>query len=218
MAQRNSEKSETNSISRRTILRSSAVLAAVGVAGTAPTGAQSGEGLPLSIEIFAEDEYITITNDGEEDVDLTGYSINFEAPEDDYDQIRALSGEVVLSPGNTITVPTGTTSEVSTGTIVELQDPYETEVLNNEEPDDVAILDEQGNVVASSGDTGDGGDDGETDTEGDQQGDDDGGQADDGSTDDEAEEPDEDDEDEQTEGTTGEGAGSDETDDDCPKR
>lgn len=156
MAQRNSEYSDTNTISRRTILRTGATLAALGVAGTTPTGAQSGEQLPLEIEIYAEDEYIVITNTGDEAVDLTGYSVNFEAPMDDYDQSQALAGEVVIEAGDSITVPTGA-REVVTGTIVELEEPYDGEVLNNENPDVVAIFDEQGNVVATS--DGSGGDD-----------------------------------------------------------
>ena len=156
MAQRNSGYSDTNTISRRTILRTGATLAALGVAGTTPTGAQSGKQLPLEIEIYAEDEYIVITNTGDEAVDLTGYSVNFEAPMDDYDQSRALAGEVVIEAGDSITVPTGA-REVVTGTIVELEEPYDGEVLNNENPDIVAVFDEQGNVVATS--DGSGGDD-----------------------------------------------------------
>lgn len=144
------EKSEST-YNRRTILRTSAALAAVGVAGTAPTGAQSDEDLPVSIEMFVEEEYITITNTGDEDLDLTGYSVNFEAEDDDYNQIRQLSGEVVIAPGDTITVPTGA-REVTTGTIVELDDPYTGEVLRNDGSDVIALIDPNGNERARSDD------------------------------------------------------------------
>lgn len=97
---------------------------------------------------------MTITNTGDEEVDLTGYQINFEAGEDsNVNQIRELSGEVLIPAGEDIVVSTGI-NKISGDNIVELVDPYQTEVLNNENPDVVALLDPDGNVVASTGETG----------------------------------------------------------------
>lgn len=151
MAKRYRENSETNTYNRRTILTRGATFAALGVAGTAPAAAQSDEQIEqLRISVYPEEEFIVIVNTGEEDIDLTGYSINFEAEDDDYNQIRQLSGEVVISSeGGRIVVSTGA-REVDQSDIVELDRPYTGEILRNDGSDVVALLDRDGNEVARS--------------------------------------------------------------------
>lgn len=139
-------------MNRRTILKTTGTIVLAGFATSGHTIAQTD--LPVEISQNAEEEYITITNTGDEEVDLTGYQINFEAGEDsNVNQIRELSGEVLIPAGEDILVPTGS-NEISGDNIGELVDPYQTEVLNNENPDVVALLDPDGNVVASTGETG----------------------------------------------------------------
>lgn len=119
--------------------------------------------LPLEIEQNVEDEYVVIRNVGDEEVDISNYQINFEAGEDsNEDQIRQLPSDVVIGPGEEIIVPTGAL-KVEGDNVVQLTDPYETERLNNEDPDVVALLDPDDNVVVrSDGSTGDDDDDDDT--------------------------------------------------------
>ena len=132
---------------RRTVLKAGGAAAIAGLLSPGHTIAQ--EDLPLEIEQNAEDEYVIIRNVGDEEVDITGYSINFEAGEDsNVDQIRELDGEVVIGPGEEVTVATGEQTTIDVD--VELADPYEGFVLNNEDPDVVALLDEDENIVATS--------------------------------------------------------------------
>lgn len=92
---------------------------------------------------------LVIRNVGDEEVDITGYSINFEAGEDsNVDQIRELAGEVIIGPGEEVTVATG--EETTIDADVELADPYDGFVLNNEDPDVVALLDENQNIVVTT--------------------------------------------------------------------
>lgn len=65
--------------------------------------------------------------------------------------MRELAGEVVLAAGESITVPTGA-REVDADNIVELADPYDDEVLNNDGSDVVTLLDTDGQVVWSTAD------------------------------------------------------------------
>ena len=128
----------------------------------------------------AEDEYVIIRNVGDEEVDITGFSINFEAGEDsNVDQIRELDGEVVSGPGEEVTVATG--DETTIDADVELVDPYDGFVLNNEDPDVVALLDENQNIVVSS--------EGEAQDEGDEEDTDDGDEDDTDPGDDDEEDP-----------------------------
>ena len=127
------------------------------------------EDLPLEIEQFEEEEYVVIRNVGDEEVDITGYSINFEAGEDSQvDQIRQLEGEVIIGPDEEVTVATG--EETTTDTDIELADPYDGFVLNNENLDVVALLDENENIVVSTeGEVQDNGDEEETDDDEDEE-------------------------------------------------
>lgn len=163
---------------RRTILKVGGTVAIAGLASSGNAIAQTD--LPVEIAQHAVDEYVVIRNVGDDEIDLTSYQINFEAGEDsNEDQIRTLAGEVTVAAGEEIIVPTGV-NEVSGDNVVELDDPYETERLNNEDPDVVALLDPEGNVVVQS----------------DERIDDDDG-VDDGTDDGDDEEPPEDDEDEE---------------------
>ena len=141
---------EHSRFSRRTVLKASSILATGGVAATGLGSAQQHS--RLEIKQYPVEEYVVITNvDPELEADITGYSINFEAEDDDYNQIRELAGEVVIAAGESITVPTGA-REVEADNIVELADPYDGEVLNNDGSDVVTLLDTNGEIVWSTAD------------------------------------------------------------------
>lgn len=147
---------------RRTVLKAGSTLAFAGLITPAATVAQTD--LPIEIEQNAEEEYVVLRNVGDDDVDLTGYSINFEAEDEDYNQVRQLSGDVMLAPGEEVTVATGDETTVSTD--VTLVEPYDGYVLRNDGSDEIALLDPDGNTVVSTAgsggsDPGDGGDESE---------------------------------------------------------
>ncbi|WP_122088277.1 lamin tail domain-containing protein [Halalkalicoccus subterraneus] len=151
MPQQKTNTADESGIGRRTVLKTGiAVSAAVmGISATSPGIAQSE--LSLSLDVDAEAETVTIVNNGDSAVDLTGYQMNFEAGGDsEVDQTRTLAGEVIIEAGDSVTVATGAGDEGD----VSLEDPYEGEVLNNENPDVVALLSPEGNVVASTDETG----------------------------------------------------------------
>lgn len=156
MTQRNGNKSEGRNATRRTVLKTGLAVsaAAVGISSSGIGLAQSE--MDLSLEVDAEAETVTITNNGESEVDLTGYQINFEAGTDsEVNQIRTLSGEVVIGAGESVTVAAGGGESGD----VSLEDPYEGEVLNNENPDVVALLSPEDEEVARSDESGDSDDD-----------------------------------------------------------
>ncbi|WP_336344121.1 lamin tail domain-containing protein [Halalkalicoccus ordinarius] len=147
---------------RRTVLKAGGTLALAGLITPAATVAQTD--LPIEIEQNAKEEYVVLRNVGDDDVDLTGYSINFEAEDEDYDQVRQLSGDVTLASGEEVTVATG--DETTDSTDVTLVDPYDGHVLRNDGSDEIALLDPDGNTVVSTAgsgesDPGDGGDESE---------------------------------------------------------
>lgn len=138
---------DRTSYSRRTVLKAGSTIAIAGLLSPGAVVAQTD--LPLEIEQTAKDEYVVIRNVGDEEVDITGYQINFEAGEgSNVDQIRELDGEVIIGPGEEILVPTGGLAVLNGDAF--LKDPYETEVLNNEEPDVVALLTPSGETVTTT--------------------------------------------------------------------
>lgn len=208
---------ETSTHSRRTILKVGSAVAMGGFLSPGAVIAQTD--LPLEIKQFPESEYVVIRNVGDEEVDITGYKINFDA-EGGNNQIRQLAGEVVIGPGEEIVVPTGA-EEVDQPNLVQFTKPYTGSILANDGSDVVALLTPNNEVVVMTDGTADSGNgDGSKNDEDDgRSGEDDGADGDDGSEGDGAEN-------DEDEGRTGEGDGTDEDaaaaddekDDDCPKR
>lgn len=151
--------------SRRSVLKAGVAVSAatLGVSSAGLGLAQVGNN--ITIDVNAEDEYVVINNTGDSAVDLTGYGLNFEASNEDTDQIRRFEGEVSIESGGSIVVPTGV-QEVPNAD-VRLQDPYNSPKLNNENPDVVELVASDETVVATSnGDGGDTGGNGGDDDEG----------------------------------------------------
>lgn len=151
--------------SRRSVLKAGVAVSAatLGVSSAGLGLAQVGNN--ITIDVNAEDEYVVINNTGDSAVDLTGYGLNFEASNEDTDQIRRFEGEVSIESGGSIVVPTGV-QEVPNAD-VRLQDPYNSPKLNNENPDVVELVAPDETVVATSnGDGGDTGGNGGGDDEG----------------------------------------------------
>lgn len=147
MTQHNEDKSRGGNATRRTLLKAglAASAAAVGISTSGVGLAQSEMDLSLSVD--AEAELVTITNNGDSEVDLTGYQMNFEAGEDsNEDQIETFAGEVIIGAGESVTVATGAGEEGD----VSLEDPYERPEINNENPDVIALLSPEGDVVVTS--------------------------------------------------------------------
>ena len=94
------------------------------------------------IEINAEEEWVEVRNDGNSAVQLGDYRINYEAGNDNEDQIRDLP-EYTLEPGETVTIGTG---EKSTGD-VDIDTGYQDHMLHNTEPDTVQLLTADGQVI-----------------------------------------------------------------------
>ena len=161
---------ETSTHSRRTILKVGSAVAMGGLLSPGAVIAQTD--LPLEIKQFPESEYIVIRNVGDEEVDITGYKINFDA-EGGNNQIRQLAGEVVIGPGEEIVVPTGA-EEVDQPNLVQFTKPYTGSILANDGSDVVALLTPDDEVVVTTDGTGlgdgdDDGDDGDDDgTDGDE--------------------------------------------------
>jgi hypothetical protein len=84
-------------------------------------------------------EFVTITNTGEEDVDLTDYAVTFG------DGQEYTFGSVTLDAGDSVTVHVGsgddTRSDVYAG--------YEAPILNNDDPDTVTLSDTDGDELDS---------------------------------------------------------------------
>nr|WP_303650352.1 lamin tail domain-containing protein [Halalkalicoccus sp. NIPERK01] len=132
---------------RRTVLEAGSALALTGL--VTPVAAVAQTDLPIEIEQNAEDEYIVLWNLGDDEVDLTGYGLNFDNEESSQrDQVRQLSGNVALAPGDDVTV--ATSDETTVDTDVTLADPYDGSVLNNDGTDVVALVDPDGNTVVST--------------------------------------------------------------------
>lgn len=174
----------TTTMNRRTILKTTGSIALTGLAAGGHATAQTD--LPVEISQNPEEEFVTITNTGDEDLDLTGYRINFDA-EGGNDQIREIAGDVVISAGDEITIATGGQTTVDTD--YELTDPYDGYGLNNDGTDRVELLDPEGNAVVSGG---------ETSTEEPDSGEDDNGAGSDSDEDDDASENDGNDSDDNT--------------------
>lgn len=156
MTQHGTNQTKGSNTTRRTVLKAglAASAAAVGVSASGIGMAQSE--MDLSLDADAEAELVTITNNGDSEVDLTGYQMNFEAgPDSEVNQTRTLAGEVTIGAGESVTVATGAGESGD----VSLEEPYEGEVLNNENPDVVALLSPEGDEVATTGDTSGSGDD-----------------------------------------------------------
>lgn len=155
--------------SRRTVLKATGLLAVAGLgSGTSiaqtedesESGGDSDTDVTIEIEQFPEEEYIVLRNVGDSDVDLEGYSLNFDA-EGGNDQVEQIAGSPDVPAGQEASVATGDQTMVETD--YELVEPYNGSVLANDESDVVALLDPDGNEVARTGDGGDG-DDEETNT------------------------------------------------------
>lgn len=116
--------SDNDSTSRRTVLKFGALASVGAVAGGAGlTTAQSESEGPIVIDQYPHQEYVVIRNTGEDDVDLTGYSLNFDA-EGGNDQIGELAGDVVLEAGAGSAITVGTGEQTTIDPDVSLTEPY----------------------------------------------------------------------------------------------
>lgn len=121
------------------------VLSAIGLGSTA--FAQEGSPPIAFVEINAENEYIIIQNVSGEQMNLSGYNVNLEVgqqvdqiPEDPFPQ------GTTLGVNETLTITTGTASSVEG----DVNLGYDMAMINNENPDTLAIINPSGEIVIRS--------------------------------------------------------------------
>ncbi|WP_139136002.1 lamin tail domain-containing protein, partial [Haladaptatus sp. W1] len=120
-------------------------VATVGIGATQVIGADMPS---IKIDINAEAEYVTLTNTGDSEVDLSDYRIDLEYS-DQTTQDQSLEDNTVIPAGDSIRVGTGSKTEGD----VDQSLGYDKAMLNNENPDVVALLNTDGDVVAKSNDS-----------------------------------------------------------------
>jgi hypothetical protein len=99
-----------------------------------PTGATD---LPVRIvDVDAPAETVTIRNVGDRPAELAGYRIDFEYGNPRAEQIGTFPAETVIEPGESLVVATGSAATEPGDLTLD----YERPVLNNLDPDAVAIL------------------------------------------------------------------------------
>lgn len=139
-------------LSRRKMMGATGAL----IVGAAGAGHVLGAPQDIEIEVFPGSEYVVLHNTGDEEVDLSGYMINFEYGQQ-VDQTYTFDDGTSVGANGSLVVRTGAdpsegfepapTTGVSAG--------YEADgqVLNDDGSDEVALLDPDGDVVASTDNT-----------------------------------------------------------------
>lgn len=130
---------------RRSVLGAIGAVATVGIGATQVIGADMPS---IKIDINAEAEYVTLTNTGDSEADLSNYRIDLEYS-DQTTQDQPLEDNTVIPAGDSIRVGTGSKTEGD----VDQDLGYDKAMLNNENPDVVALLNTDGDVVAKSNDS-----------------------------------------------------------------
>lgn len=128
---------------RRSVLGAAGALIA-GTAGASHVLADSHMG--IEIKVHAEEEYVVLKNTTDEDINLSGYTINFEYANPNKDQIKTFEERTVLEAGGQLVVATGKLDVPNADVTFE----SDNHLLHNEDPDAVAVLNPDGDVVAST--------------------------------------------------------------------
>lgn len=138
------------------------------------TEASSGHADSITFgEIHNKGEWLVLQNEGDEDLEISGFKIDFEyeQQEDQTSKFHDSSGATMIPAGGSIIVSTGApTSEGGTPA----EDPdvefdFGDQVMRDDESDVYAILDPEGNVVARSDEDRNGTDGEETPTDDEEQ-------------------------------------------------
>ena len=130
---------------RRSVLGAIGAVATIGIGATQVIGTDK---LSIKIRVNAEDEYITLKNTGDSKADLSNYRIDLEYS-DQTTQDQSLQDNTVIPAGDSIRVGTGSKTKGD----VDQSLGYDKAMLNNENPDVVALLNTDGDVVAKSNDS-----------------------------------------------------------------
>lgn len=132
-------------LTRRGVLGATAGLITV-AAGAGDVLADSHEMIEV-VDVNAEDEYVVFENAGEEEIDLSGYVVDFENQGPDT-QTRPLPEGTALGAGEQLTVATGSVSVSDADVTFDYDD--EAPQINNEDPDVIALLAPDGQRVVAS--------------------------------------------------------------------
>ena len=174
---------ESSKLTRRGVLTGTLAVAGIGLgaagnvtAHTTETASSHTDSITFG-EIDDEGEWLVLHNEGSDDLDISGFQINFEFMQS-VDQIRTFQsqyGATMIPAGGSITVATGAEPSQG-GTPAQSPDvefDYGRAVMRDDDSDMYAILDPAGNVVARSDQDRHGnGEETETPTDGGDEGDD----------------------------------------------
>jgi len=117
---------------RRSVLGAAGAL----IAGTAGAGYVLADShTAIEIEVNAEEEYVVLTNSGDEEMDLSGYRVDFENQDPD-PQLYPLPEGTVLGAGEQLKVATGYEDVPDADVDFELDAAQ----IHNTEPDVIALL------------------------------------------------------------------------------
>lgn len=130
---------------RQYLTGTATILSAIGLGSTA--FAQEGPPPIAFVEINAENEYIVIKNVSGEQVSLSGYNVNLEVGQ----KVNQIPDEpfpqgTTLDANETLTIATGTASTVEGDVTL----GYEKAMINNTNPDTLAIINPSGEIVIRS--------------------------------------------------------------------
>lgn len=130
---------------RQYLTGTATILSAIGLGSTA--FAQEGSPPIAFVEINAENEYIVIKNVSGEQVNLSGYNVNLEVGQ----KVNQIPDEpfpqgTTLDANETLTIATGTASTVEGDVTL----GYEKAMINNTNPDTLAIINPSGEIVIRS--------------------------------------------------------------------
>ena len=142
-----SERSLRMNLSRREMMGATGAL----IVGAAGAGHALGAPQDIDIEVHAEREFIVLRNTGGEDVDLSGYTVDFEHQEPDT-QLYELDDGTVVGANDELVVRTGAeaSGDAAPPPNTGVSAGFDAPMLNNEDPDVIALIDPDGTVVAST--------------------------------------------------------------------
>ena len=151
---------EYSKLTRRGVLTGTLTVAGIGLGTVGNVAAHATEASSSHTdsitfgEIHNEGEWLVLHNEGSDDLDISGFQIDFEyGQQDDQTRVfRAQYGATMIPAGGSITVATGADPSQG-GTPAEnpdVQFDFGRARMNDDDSDTYAILDPEGNVVARS--------------------------------------------------------------------
>ncbi|WP_231185310.1 lamin tail domain-containing protein [Haladaptatus sp. DYF46] len=154
---------------RRKVLTGIGATLAIGVGAPQAFGQESDTPEFQVLEVSSTGEYIVFVNMTTAEVDLSGWTVDFEYGSDGSGEKGTIPSGTSVQARDTIKIASGAGETPDDGVVVE--DPFDEKVIDTDGNDVIALLDSDGNEVANSGDdlfgSGGGGDSGSSGGDGD---------------------------------------------------